>query len=151
MNMKTTTNSKVFDQIKEEHDTLRNKLGQIHAYLVGPDIAADEIADLLYEFQGALAMHFSNEEESDGFFESVTTHAPRLAHQAGKLCVEHEALLRKATELWRFAIAGSPSMTWWRELSTRCQEFSRQLMHHESEECKLLQQAYQEDLGGLSD
>jgi hypothetical protein len=60
-------------------------------------------------------------------------------------------LLRKADELCRFASAGSPSMTWWRELSTRCQELSRQLMHHESEENTLLQRAYLEDLGGIGD
>jgi hypothetical protein len=149
--MNATSSPQVLEKIKVEHDALRNKLGRIHACLVGPQIAAEDIVKLLREFRGALAVHFSNEEESEGFFASVTAHAPRLAHQAGRLCVEHEALLRKADELCRFASAGSPSMTWWRELSTRCQEFSRQLMHHESEENNLLQRAYLEDLGGIGD
>jgi iron-sulfur cluster repair protein YtfE (RIC family) len=143
----TTTNSEVFARIKQEHDALRDKLRRIHAVLAGPEIAADEITILLHEFQSALAVHFSNEEESEGFFDEVTAQAPRLAHQAGRLCNEHEEMLRKATELCRFAAAGSPSIAWWRELSSRCHEFSRQLMHHESEENKLLQQAHQEDIG----
>jgi hypothetical protein len=100
----------------------------------------------LHEFQSALMVHFSNEEEAEGFFEQVTTHAPRLSNQAGHLCVEHEELMRKSAELCQFAAAGCASMTWWRELSTRCHQFSRQLMKHESEESKLLQQAYLEDI-----
>jgi hypothetical protein len=100
----------------------------------------------LNEFQSALKVHFSNEELAEGFFEQITAHAPRLSNQAGRLCVEHEELTRKAAELCQFAMAGCPSMSWWRELSNRCQQFSRQLMHHESDESKLLQQAYLEDI-----
>jgi hypothetical protein len=55
-------------------------------------------------------------------------------------------LTRKAAQLCQFAAAGGPSMSWWRELSNRCQQFSRQLMHHESDETRLLQQAYLEDI-----
>jgi hypothetical protein len=151
MTMNGTVSHEIAEKIKHEHDVLRDKLRQIHAVLAGPEIAGDEIAILLHEFQGALAIHFSNEEEAEGFFESVTAHSPRLARQAGLLCLEHEELMRKAADLCRFAAAGSPSMTWWRELSCRCHNFSRQLMHHESEESRLLQQAYQDDLGGGND
>jgi hypothetical protein len=70
-----------------------------------------------------------------------------LAGQAGKLCIEHKQMLRDADELCRFAAAGSPSMPWWRELRTRCHEFSKRLMHHEHEENKLLQEAHQTDIG----
>jgi hypothetical protein len=74
-------------------------------------------------------------------------HAPQFTDRAGSLCKEHRKLLVEAVELCRFAAAGTPSMAWWRELSTRCQDFSRRLMHHESEENRLLQQAYLEDIG----
>jgi hypothetical protein len=115
------------------------------------EMEADEVRELLRDFQLALGVHFSNEEEAEGFFESVTIHSPRLADQARRLCTEHEELLRKAAELCRFAAAGSPSIAWWRELNTRCHEFSRQLMRHESEESQLLQEAYQDDLSGGGD
>lgn len=146
--MNQITSHDIAERIRQEHDALRDKLRQIHAVLAGREIDADEIAILLHEFQSALAVHFSNEEETEGFFESVTVHAPRLRHQADRLCTEHEALLHQAGDLCRFAAAGSPSMAWWRELNTRCHEFSRQLMQHENEESRLLQQAYQEDIGG---
>jgi hypothetical protein len=145
--MKTTiAESDVADKIKQEHDSLRDKLGRIHSVLAGPKIATDQIAALLHEFHSALRVHFSNEEQAEGFFEQITSHAPRLSNQAGHLCVEHEELTRKAAELCQFAAAGCPSMSWWRELSNKCQQFSRQLMHHESDESKLLQQAYLEDI-----
>jgi hypothetical protein len=147
----TTISRDMAESIKQEHEALRDKLRQIHDVLAGREIASHEIAIHLDEFQNALAVHFANEEESEGFFESVTAHSPRLSHQAGLLCVEHKELLRKATELCRFAAAGCPSMPWWRELSSRCHAFSRQLMQHENEESKLLQQAYQDDLGGGPD
>lgn len=149
--MNQITSHDVAEKIKHEHDALLDKLRQIHAVLAGREIAVDEIEILLHEFQSALAVHFANEEEAEGFFESVTAHSPRLADQAGRLCTEHEELLRRSAELCRFAAAGSPSMAWWRELSSRCHEFSRQLMHHESKESQLLQQAYQDDLGGGAD
>ena len=146
--MNQTTTHDVADRIRHEHDTLRDKLRRIHAALAVRDMEADEIAELLHEFQTALRAHFSTEEESEGFFEAVTAHAPQLANRADRLCLEHRELLQKAAELCRFAAAGSPSLAWWRELNSRCHEFTRQLMQHESEESKLLQQAYQEELGG---
>ena len=146
--MNQTLDREGAERIKLEHDVLREKLRQIRSVLAVRDVEGKEISDLLHEFQCALAVHFSNEEESEGFFESVTAHSPRLAHQAGRLCIEHDLLMSRAAELCRFAAAGSPSLAWWRELSSRCHEFGQQLMRHESEESQLLQQAYQEDLGG---
>jgi hypothetical protein len=146
--MHQTIHHDVAEKIKQEHGELRDKLGRIHAVLAVRELEADEVRELLHEFQYALTVHFSDEEESDGFFEGVTRHAPRLAHEAGRLCQEHEHLLHKADELCRFALSGSPSLAWWRELNSRCHAFSRQLMRHESAESELLQEAYQEDLGG---
>jgi iron-sulfur cluster repair protein YtfE (RIC family) len=144
--MNTTTKHDVVERIVQEHDALRAKVGRIHAVLAKPQPAADEIETLLHEFLNALIIHFSNEED-DGFFVEVTAQAPRLAGQAGQLCVEHKQLIRQVDELCRFAAAGSPSVLWWRELRSRCHEFSKRLMRHEREECNLLQEAHQADLG----
>jgi len=142
----TIAGGEIIEKIKQEHEALREKFRQIHDVLAGPEIAAKEIASLLRELKNALTVHFSNE-ESDGFFGELTTRAPRLAGRADQLCLEHEQFLHKVTELCRLAEAGTSSMAWWRELSSRCHKFSKQLMHHESEENKLLQQAYQDDIG----
>ena len=140
------TKSSVIERVMQEHDALRDKVRQVHTILAQPDPDAEEMEKLLREFLNALLVHFSNE-ENDGFFAELTAHAPRLAGRAGRLCVEHKQMLREAEELCRFATAGSPSLPWWRELSSRCHEFSKRLMHHEHEENKLLQEAHQSDIG----
>ena len=140
------TQSDAIDRVLQEHNALRDKVSRIHTVLASPEPAQDEIETLLREFLNALLVHFSSE-ENDGFFDEVTAHSPRLAGQAGKLCIEHKQMLHEADELCRFAAAGSPSMPWWRELSSRCHEFSKRLMHHEHEETNLLQEAHQTDIG----
>jgi iron-sulfur cluster repair protein YtfE (RIC family) len=143
---RTVTQSEVIDRVLQEHNALRDKVHRIHTVLASPEPAQDGVEALLREFLNALLVHFSNE-ENEGFFDEVAAHSPRLAGQAGRLCVEHKQILREADELCRFAAAGSPSMPWWRELSSRCHEISKRLMHHEHEENKLLQEAHQTDIG----
>ena len=143
---RTNTQSEAIEKIMQEHDALRDKVRRIHTVLASPEPAQDEIDALLREFLNALIAHFSSEED-DGFFEEITAYAPRLASQAGKLCIEHKELLHEVDELCRFVAAGSPSITWWRELNSQCHEFSKRLMHHECEENRLLQEAHQSDIG----
>jgi len=140
------TPSEIIEKIMQEHECLRGKVHRIHSVLAQPEPDQEEIEVLLQAFLRALLVHFSNEED-EGFFDDVTAHAPRLAGQADHLCLEHRQLLRDADELCRFASAGSPSMPWWRELRSRCHEFSKRLMHHECAENKLLQEAHQSDIG----
>jgi hypothetical protein len=45
------------------------------------------------------------------------------------------------------ATGGNLSVAWRLDLSSEFHAFTKELMHHESEENKLLQQAYQEDIG----
>lgn len=136
---------KVIELVMQEHNSLREKLGQIHSVLSQPEPAQNEIELLLREFLHTLLVHFSNEEDAEGFFHEVTARAPQLTDQAGELCIEHKQLLHEADELCRFAAAGSPSMPWWRELNSRCHDFTKRLMRHEHDENKLLQEAHQID------
>ena len=139
--------SETVERILQEHEALQEKVRRIHSVLAEPEPAQAEIEKSLREFLSALIVHFSNEEDEEGFFAEVTAHAPRLAGQAGRLCVEHRQLLHEADELSRFASAGSPSMPWWRELRSRSHEFCKRLMNHEREENKLLQEAHHTDIG----
>jgi hemerythrin len=135
----------VLDQICHEHAALREKLSHINCVLAERKPASEELELLLREFLNTLIVHFSNE-ENEGFFKEIVSRAPQLAEDAGKLCVEHRELLHEVTELSRFAAAGSPSMSWWRELSSRCHVISRKLMRHESDESRLWQRAFQEEV-----
>jgi iron-sulfur cluster repair protein YtfE (RIC family) len=137
--------SDVLDKIIQEHAALRHKLGRIHTVLAEPAPAQEEIEALLREFSNTLVAHFAKEEE-DGFFDEIVSRAPQLADQAGKLRVEHRHLVHDITQLLQFASAGSPSMPWWRELSSRCHVLSKKLMQHESDEGRLMQRAFHEEV-----
>lgn len=145
--MRLEANQEALEQIMHEHDALREKVQRIHAVLVKSGPTSNEIEGLLHEFMSVLIAHFANEEEEEGFFVEVTNCAPHLSVRAAELCNEHKRLLCLVDELCQFASGGSPSMDWWRELSSRCHEFSRQLTQHERQENRLLQLAHQVDLG----
>jgi iron-sulfur cluster repair protein YtfE (RIC family) len=130
----------VFEKIEQEHESLRSNLGHVHSVLDDRGVSREELLSQLNHLRTALVDHFWNE-ENEGFFDEVTAHAPTLVPQAHKLCAEHQEMMREASELVRFATAGAASEVWWRELKSRFQVFSKQLMHHESEENSLLQQA----------
>lgn len=132
--------SEIAGNIVHEHEALREKVHGIHCVLAEHNPNTGEIETLLREFLNALVIHFSHEEE-EGFFQEIAAKTPHNVPRADKLCVEHRELLHEADALCRFAEAGSPSMQWWRELSSRCHEFSRRLMQHECEETRLLQEA----------
>ena len=142
---RATPKSETVERILREHDVLRDKVRRIHSIFDDPEPDQSEIEGLLREFLSASREHFLHE-ENEGFFDEVTSRAPRLAGRADKLCVEHRELLREADELCRFAAAGSPSIPWWRELNARCHEFSKRLMQHEHEENRLLQESRQSDV-----
>jgi hemerythrin len=146
MNVKHS-DRQVFEEIRDEHEALRKKLGKIHQVLAAPCVRGDEVASLLFDLRKTLATHFENEEHK-GFFDDITTHAPRLNPQAKRLCSEHVEILHTASELAQFASVGIDSKASQRELGSRFHTLSKQLMDHESEENALLQQAYQEDIGG---
>ena len=145
MNVKSTE-SEAIESIQQEHEALREKLRHIHDVLAAHDTPGERLSVLLRNLHDALVVHFSNE-EFHGFFGEITAHAPQLKSSADKLCAEHLGMLHRASELGRFAAAGTGSEAWWRELRAGFQVFSKQLMHHESNENALLQQAYQEDIG----
>lgn len=138
--------AEVFEAIRREHDQLREKLKQINHVISDATATGEEVAQLLIGFHDQLKEHFSNEEQ-EGFFEEITAQAPRLTPAADGLCDEHREMLVSASELAQFASKQANSKAGWDELNSKFQGFSKQLMHHESEENLLLQQAYQEDIG----
>lgn len=141
------TQSEILERIMQEHDALRDKVQRIHAVLADPTPDQAQIDLLLREFMHALIVHFASEEEDEGFFATISAKAPHLADSAAHLCAEHRQMTHDAKELCRFASAGSPSMTWWRELSSRCHAFNARFMMHECQENKLLHEANKADVG----
>jgi hypothetical protein len=136
------TDRSVSPGVKHAHDALKEKLGKINTTFIDREISADEIREVLHEFHNVLAVHFYHENE-ECLVQSATARVPKLRVQARHLCAEYREIVHKASDLYRFALTGSPSIPWWRELKTRCRDFTQQLQRHEDEESSLLKQAQQ--------
>ena len=141
-----TSETSAFEQAQKEHEQLRERIKFLHQRIDVRPASADEIAKLLRELRAALETHFRNE-ECDGFFDQIVTRAPQLSRQAQKLTHEHVDLLQQTDALIHLAdgSAGEPICP--ATLAAQFHDFSKLLMHHESEENGMLQSAYQDDLG----
>ena len=73
--------------------------------------------------------------------------APRLSDNVESLKRDHQSLLSAVRKLNQVASQGNGSSDWWQQLEQAFHQFSTDLMHHESTENELLQQAYTDDIG----
>lgn len=101
---------------------------------------------MLSAFRELLFSHFRSEER-DGFFEQIVARAPQLSRQADVLTREHAALLDELDRLIRSVQGVSGRPLCWQTLGMSFDGFTKNLMHHESAENGILQQAYVDDLG----
>jgi hypothetical protein len=141
-----TSAESVYERTQLEHEQLREKIGNLHQRFAARGTAPDEIVRLLHDLRGALATHFNNE-ECEGFFEQIVTRAPQLSRQAQHLTHEHLDMLEQLDSLVRASEFAAEEGKLSSELAARFHEFSKHLMHHESEENGMLQSAYGDDLG----
>lgn len=139
-------NSPSYEQVRQEHDALRELVGTIQLKVRRRSAPPDEVARLLSTLCQRLRTHFELE-ESDGFFEQITRDAPRFCRKIDLLCVEHSELLSEANELAEESKHCHDTDVWWGTMARDVQRFSNRLMHHESEEIKLMQQTYNDDIG----
>ena len=94
-----------------------------------------------------LRVHFEHE-ENDGFFASITRHAPWLADRSTAVENQHPKLM---AELETFAAqtggAGDGDQDWWHKRDQEFRAFVGNFEKHEEEEHRLLQEAYDRDQG----
>lgn len=131
---------------KQEHDQLRRLLGDIGHVIAHRCDTIDRVAKLLVLLSDQITEHFQQEEEA-GFFEGVISRAPRMADQTRRLCEQHKLLKEQIRQLASHARENRTSPDCWRDIEDGFQQFSKNLMTHESEENSLLQEAYGQDIG----
>lgn len=134
-------------QTKQEHEQLHKRIKFLHERIDARPASPDEIVGLLQGLRDALVTHFHNEEDGDGFFAQIVNLAPQLSRQAQKLTHEHKTFLEQVDFLIQLAEQhpGEPMCP--ANLAAGFRDFSKLLMHHESEENGMLQSVYQDDLG----
>lgn len=142
----TNTSHDVFEQTRQEHEELRDLLGAVTRALSQRHDTVDRVAELLTTLSEHAQTHF-DQEESSGFFEQVVAKAPRLSDRADALLQEHAALRETLRSLATQARENRTSPDWWDDMEKGFHDFSKRLMHHESEENAILQEAYGQDIG----
>lgn len=136
----------LMDEIRREHEELREALGKIHQTLHKREAAVPTVAEMLSLLGDDVEAHFSDEETS-GFFDDVLGRAPRLSDRIDALRAEHQQLSATVHRLQVAATDGDGSDDWWQRIETAFHDFSKELMHHEGAENEILLEAYTDDIG----
>lgn len=135
-----------FEQVKSEHAELIELMKLLRAEF-NSDIrdpgTVNRLVGNLYEH---IVAHFAHEERG-GYLCEALERAPRLTEQAKQLLAQHETLNELLGELRNVAQRREDSELWWQALRDTFNQFSRELLRHEAAEDKLLQDAFNQDMG----
>lgn len=133
-------------RIEEQHVSLREMIAEIRKTISSRPDNLELIGQKLNDLQKKLETHFL-EEENGGFFDQIDRKAPRLSTETSQLKDEHKVFLVQVRSLVVVAESCEGTDEWWQQLKKDFRDFSKAVMHHESMENQLLQQAYNEDIG----
>jgi ABC-type transporter Mla subunit MlaD len=133
-----------------EHQELRRLLHALQPAL-GSDHpwsreSARELQARLQDLETCLQRHFA-QEESGGYLEEALALAPRFSAQASRLLAQHAELLGKLRQALEQAFAAVESPAAWQDLQFKTTTFIKELLAHEADENKIVQRAFNTDLG----
>lgn len=133
-----------------EHRDLHQAFEHVQTYLTSAQQPTEtrlaEAVRLLSELRDRLAQHFS-QEENGGYLEEAVIRLPRIEPQATALQRQHGDFLDAANRLIREARQGGVVAESWRRLREGYGQLLKRLEAHEAAENKLLQTAFNEDMG----
>jgi hypothetical protein len=130
----------------EEHCDLAVALDQVGRTLKRVDRRRASIVRQLNELVDHVESHFAHEEDG-GYMAESLARAPRLATRAGRLLAEHAELLDDVHKLQMLARSGVETDGWWRQIETDCERLKVTLFVHEHAEHRLVQEAFNRDIG----
>ena len=134
-----------FERIRHEHAEICKDIRRIRDALNDRDNVG-AMALLLSDVRDELAEHFKNE-EAGGYLDAATNYAPELTKRATELREQHTQLIAKISEI--IDALTSPGLNaWdWDNVVAKTLGFLNLLLDHERAENKLVQDAYQQDIG----
>lgn len=148
-----TVNPAFLQEIKEVHHELWARLAEVRHILSQPvpfTTPPQEFVNLLADLRDQLALLFALE-EGYGYFDGPVFVAPQLGYAAESLRAQHRELYLEFNQLVeqaeRYAFRGQLK-SWILVLAGSFMRFHQRFMLHESRENDLIQQAYDDDLGG---
>lgn len=141
-----TDSSAEFDLVLADHKHLNALFTKVRLAFAADTVDQAELSALLEDLKVQILEHFAHEER-EGLFERIGTLAPRLTEEAVGLKQQHQALaelLVAICEPVEQGVLGAPQM---QQVATRFTEFLMQFATHEEGENRLLQEAYDRDVG----
>lgn len=144
-------NAAFLQEIKEDHRELQELFARLTSQFQheAAPLTWRSIVDLLQSLRDRLAIHFALE-EGYGYCEDAIEVAPRLSERAASLREEHPQLymavehLVDCAEQILFREGEVPDRG---ELGHEFLVFAARFHEHERQECDLIQEAYEQDLG----
>jgi len=130
----------------EEHTRLTELLERIQHTLASPQADPAHVAEMFQELGAQLLAHF-DQEEHGGYFTEVTERAPHLRSRASALEQEHADLAARLVALKQAAAMKNAEALGWQRLQQEFAGFFESFRVHEAAENKLLQEAYNDEIG----
>jgi hemerythrin len=136
-------------QVRAEHYDLEQLLHQLeHAFDTArsqgwPATSIPRLTELLSDLRDQIERHFA-QEEVGGYMEEALSLAPRFSGQAQALLKQHAELSQAVRELLSRARRDNPA---WNSLHADLQVLVKKLKAHEAGENRIIEAAFNEDLG----
>lgn len=135
-----------YQAILAGHQELKALLERIDQVLAARSSGIEEACHLLAQLGDQLVKHFALEER-EGYFEEAVLHAPQLVAKVNRLLAQHPKMCTQAQSLVAEATTRSGHQDWWDTTRTLFLSFREELLRHERAEDRLLQEAYNLDIG----
>ena len=141
-----TPESRNFDPVLQGHRELHALLNAIHKALAEKTATVAEVSDLIAQLGDRLVKHFAMEEDG-GYFSEALLRAPQLVAKANQLLAQHPKICSQAKSLAVELQAAPTNEGWWTKTAQVFGEFRDELLRHERQEDRLIQDAYVQDVG----
>jgi hypothetical protein len=145
-------NPAFLQEIKDDHHELRQLMHHTCAALgrSGPaETDYPRLVEMFGKLRDQLAMHFSLE-EAYGYYDDAINAAPHLSRRAEWLRAQHAALFGELCRLAESAeqlLYHEQPLAAVARLGEDYRRFSTRFHEHESQECDLIQEAFNDDIG----
>ena len=147
-----TDDTAYLEQVRAEHYGLEQVLHQLAETmetaqaLQWPAASTQRLVELLTELRDQIECHFT-QEEIGGYMEEALSRAPRFSAQAAALLKQHAEFARELHDLLARSQAGRDNPGIWKQMHAELQAFLKRLKAHEAGENRIIEAAFNEDLG----
>ncbi len=147
-----TDDTSYLEQVRAEHYGLEQVLHQLTETMATaqaqqwPASSTRHLVVLLTELINQMECHFA-QEEVGGYMEEALSRAPRFSAQVAVLLRQHAEFANELRDLLARSQGGGDNPEFWKQLRAELQALLKRLKAHEAGENRIIEAAFNEDLG----